>query len=68
MTQEKLRSDPRDAIMFSVVDVCAKIGIGKSTCFKLIARGDLKAAKIGKQVRIHRDDLESYLAKIRGAA
>lgn len=36
-------------------------GLGRSTLTKLIATGDIKAAKVGKGVRINRESLEAYM-------
>jgi excisionase family DNA binding protein len=36
-------------------------GLGRSTLTKLVGSGEVKAAKIGKSVRINRSSLEAYM-------
>jgi len=49
-------------------DVTGLTGLGKSTVFEAIARGELKATRFGRAVRIHRDDLEAWIAANRDSA
>ncbi len=49
-------------------DVTRITGLGKSTVFEAIARGELKATRFGRAVRIHRDDLEAWIAANRDSA
>ena len=36
-------------------------GLGRSTLFKLVRSGDVRAAKIGKAVRLNRKSLDRYM-------
>jgi excisionase family DNA binding protein len=36
-------------------------GLGRSTLTKLVSFGEIKAAKVGKSVRINRASLEEYM-------
>lgn len=36
-------------------------GLGRSTLTKLMAGGEIKAAKIGKSVRFNRESLDTYM-------
>lgn len=38
-------------------------GLGRSTLAKLIGAGEIKAAKIGKSVRINRASLDAYMER-----
>lgn len=38
-------------------------GLGRSTLAKLIDAGEIKAAKIGKSVRINRASLDAYMER-----
>jgi excisionase family DNA binding protein len=38
-------------------------GLGRSTLTKLIGYGEIKAAKIGKSVRINRASIDRYMAQ-----
>lgn len=49
-------------------DVVHITGLGKSTIFEAIARGELKATRFGRAVRIHRADLEAWIQANRDSA
>ena len=36
-------------------------GLGRSTLFKLVRSGEVRAAKIGKAVRLNRQSLDRYM-------
>jgi excisionase family DNA binding protein len=38
-------------------------GLGRTTLTKLFNAGEIKAAKVGKSVRINRDSLEAYMER-----
>jgi excisionase family DNA binding protein len=38
-------------------------GLGRSTLTKLVSFGEIKAAKVGKSVRINRVSLEEYMRR-----
>jgi excisionase family DNA binding protein len=64
----KLRRDTSAAILLSIGQVCDRLGIGRSTFYKLANAGELKTAKVAGQVRVHVDDLDAYVDRIRSAA
>jgi excisionase family DNA binding protein len=41
------------------------LGVGPSTVRRLIASGQLGAHRIGRLLRVHRDQLDAYLAQVR---
>jgi len=58
-----------EPLLLRVVPDCTRItNIGKSTIYEAIARGELKATRFGRAVRIHRDDLEAWIAANRDSA
>lgn len=60
---------PSEPVLLRVVpDVVRITGLGKSTIFEAIGRGELKATRFGRAVRIHRDDLESWIQANRDSA
>ncbi|HEV2109533.1 MAG TPA: helix-turn-helix domain-containing protein [Thermomicrobiales bacterium] len=60
---------PAEPLLLRVQPDCTRItGPGKSTIFEAIARGELKATRFGRAVRIHRDDLEAWIAANRDSA
>jgi excisionase family DNA binding protein len=42
-------------------DACRYSGLGRTTLTKLIGAGEIKAAKIGKSVRINRVSIDAYM-------
>ncbi len=42
-------------------DACRYSGLGRSTLTRLIGAGEIKAAKIGKAVRISRVSIDTYM-------
>jgi excisionase family DNA binding protein len=49
-------------------DVTRITGLGKSTIWEAISRGELKATRFGRAVRIHRDDLAAWIQANREAS
>lgn len=47
--------------MYTTQEVADRLKIKKTTVYELIKRGELKAAKVGKQIRISQDQLDEYL-------
>jgi len=44
-------------------EVADQLKIKKATVYELIKRGELKSAKVGKQIRISQDQLDEYLTR-----
>jgi len=44
-------------------DACHYSGLGRSTLTRLIAAGEIKAAKVGKSVRINRVSIDEYMER-----
>ncbi len=57
--------DPQ-TLLLRVCPDCERItNLGKTTLYAAIARGDLKATRFGRSVRVHRDDLAAFIAAAR---
>ena len=39
------------------------VGLGKTTLWRLVSAGEVKAARVGRAVRINRHSLEEYLER-----
>lgn len=52
-----------DRLAFSVPEAAARLGIGKTTIYKMIAGGTLRAVKIGKRTLIPANDLHMVLIR-----
>ncbi|MCB9978228.1 MAG: helix-turn-helix domain-containing protein [Rhodospirillales bacterium] len=51
-------------LSYSIDEVCAVTGIGKTKIYQLINSGALKARKLGKRTIILKDDLDVFLASL----
>ncbi len=52
-----------------VPEVAAELGIPRTRCYELIARGELPAVRIGvKSIRVNRVELERFLLEDRRVA
>ena len=47
--------------MLTPAEVAVELRVSAPTVYRTIARGELKAVRVGGQLRIDRDDLERYL-------
>lgn len=63
------RASQDEAVLLRVQPDCTRIAnVGKTTIWNAIARGELKAVRFGRAVRIHRDDLDSWIQANRDSA
>jgi len=60
--RQKRRADMENDLL-SVQEVAAVLKIARNTVYELIKRGELKAVKVGKQLRVSRAELGRYLAQ-----
>ncbi len=47
--------------LLSALDIADMLNISRNTVYELIKRGELHSTKIGKQVRVRRQEVEAYL-------
>lgn len=52
------------AKMISLEEAAERMGVSYTTAYRLVRRGELPAAKIGKQWRLEPEALEAYIAKV----
>ncbi|MFE0327962.1 helix-turn-helix domain-containing protein [Streptomyces sp. NPDC001848] len=55
-------------LLLTVEEAARRLGIGRTTCFALIASGELESVKVGSLRRIPADALVAYVGRLRGAA
>ncbi|MDX2597995.1 excisionase family DNA-binding protein [Streptomyces sp. WI03-4A] len=55
-------------ILLTVEEAARRLGIGRTTCFALIASGELESVKVGSLRRIPADALAVYVTRLRGAS
>jgi excisionase family DNA binding protein len=54
--------EPDGALVYNVRGTARALDVSESTVRRLIDRGDLRARRVGAQLRITRAELERYLA------
>src|SRR4028119_577908 len=47
--------------LLSIPEVCQELGMGKSWVYKRIRSGELPSVKLGRNIKVRREDLEGYL-------
>ena len=50
-------------VLYSVREVCAMLGVSKPHLWGFIRRGELPVIRLGRAVRIHRDDVDALLVR-----
>jgi excisionase family DNA binding protein len=59
-------SNPR--VLYPVVEAAYLLGMSRTEMFARIARHEIKAVHIGKLVRVHRDEIERFAARLMEAS
>ena len=47
--------------LLSITDVCRELGMGKSWVYRRIQSGEIPSVKLGRNIKVRREDLEGYL-------
>ena len=47
--------------LLSITDVCQELGMGKSWVYRRIQSGEIPSVKLGRNIKVRREDLERYL-------
>lgn len=50
-------------ILLSAQEVADMLKIARNTVYELIKRGELPSSKVGKQMRVHKQEVENYLSR-----
>ncbi len=51
--------------LLSIAQVCQEIGMGKSWVYRRLRSGEIPSIKLGRSIKVRREDLEEYLEKQR---
>ena len=51
--------------LFSVMEVCQELGMGKSWVHRKIKSGEIPSIRLGNNIKVRRKDLEEYLESSR---
>lgn len=55
-------------LLLTVEEAARRLGIGRTTCFGLVASGELESVKVGSLRRVPADALGAYVAGLRGSS
>src|SRR5918998_714258 len=47
--------------LLSITDVCRELGMGKSWVYRRIQSGEIPSVKLGRNIKVKREDLQGYL-------
>ena len=47
--------------LLSITDVCHELGMGKSWVYRRIQSGEIPSVKLGRNIKVRREDLQGYL-------
>ena len=51
--------------LLSIPEVCQELGMGKSWVYRRLRSGEIPSVKLGRSIKVKREDLEGYLEKQR---
>ncbi|MFZ3595875.1 excisionase family DNA-binding protein [Streptomyces sp. BH104] len=55
-------------VLLTVEEAARRLGIGRTTCFKLVAMGELESVMVGRLRRVPADAVPAYVATLRRTA
>ncbi len=51
--------------LLSIPELCRELGMGKSWVYRRLRSGEIPSVKLGRSIKVKREDLEEYLEKHR---
>jgi excisionase family DNA binding protein len=63
--QMKESSKSQGVELLSMAEVCRVLGMGKSWTYRRIKSGEIPSVKLGRSIKVRREDLEGYLESSR---
>jgi excisionase family DNA binding protein len=51
--------------LLSIVEVCRTLGMGRSWTYRRLKSGEIPSVKLGRSIKVKREDLEEYLRERR---
>jgi excisionase family DNA binding protein len=51
--------------LLSIAQLCQELGMGKSWVYRHLRSGEIPSVRLGRSIKVRRDDLEEYLEKHR---
>ena len=63
--QETPQEARRGSELLSIPDVCRELGMGRSWVYRHLKSGHIPSVKLGRNIRVKREDLDKYLEEQR---
>jgi excisionase family DNA binding protein len=60
-SSSKRPADGQVPQLYSIDEVCKALGMGKSWTYRRIKSGEIPSVKLGRSIKVKREDLEEYL-------
>jgi excisionase family DNA binding protein len=65
-SQRPASADGQDELhLLSIDEVCKALGMGKSWTYRKIKSGEIPSIKLGRSIKVKREDLQKYLEGMR---
>lgn len=55
---------PDEVLLISVGEAARRLGIGRTACYALVLKGELKSVKIGRSRRVVVSSLEAHIRRL----
>ncbi|MFB7780050.1 excisionase family DNA-binding protein [Streptomyces bauhiniae] len=55
-------------VLLTVEEAARRLGIGRTTCFRLVSTGELESVTVGRLRRVPADAVPAYVAALRRSA
>ena len=52
-------------VLLTVEEAARRLGIGRTTCFRLVLAGEIESVTVGRLRRVPADAVTAYVAKLR---
>jgi excisionase family DNA binding protein len=62
---ERIRASQAATWLLSVEEVCEELGMGKTWVYRRLRSGEIPSVKLGRTIKVRRDELEEYLQRHR---
>ena len=55
------QDEQRGVQLLSIPQLCQELGMGKSWIYRRLRRGEIPSVRLGRTIKVRRDELEQYL-------
>jgi excisionase family DNA binding protein len=62
-TQRSRQEERRGVQLLSIPQLCQELGMGKSWIYRRLRSGEIPSVRLGRSIKVRRDELEQYLQR-----